>query len=208
MISGSGDLYVAGQQDAAGRDGTAKSRARERQGRHRLGGFIAAFARNPSPSGSRFAPPHVRTTLGSRFRRRSRACSSCEHRCARQCPKWRLLLVDRADGAIVLVLRATCRARTRSWRAVLAPRAKGPMAMRHAVRLRGRSERSDHGLRREVRGHARDRGQVRAYRPRGPSLPVAAELAGRRRFPALVSLRPKGRARPLAVSGLATSDRA
>ena len=50
------DLYVAGQQDAAGRDGTAKSRARERQGRHRLGGFIAAFARNPSPSGSRSRP--------------------------------------------------------------------------------------------------------------------------------------------------------
>jgi hypothetical protein len=33
-------LYLAGQQDTAGRDGTAKSRARERQGRHRLGGFI------------------------------------------------------------------------------------------------------------------------------------------------------------------------
>ena len=40
MISGSGYLYLAGQQDTAGRDGTAKSRARERQGRHRLGGFI------------------------------------------------------------------------------------------------------------------------------------------------------------------------
>ena len=43
-------LYLAGQQDTAGRDGTAKSRARERQGRHRLGGFIGRSRRNPSPS--------------------------------------------------------------------------------------------------------------------------------------------------------------
>ena len=61
MISGSGYLDVAGQQDTAGRDGTAKPRARERQGRHRLGGFIwrsgAILAPRPGDSRHRTFVP-------------------------------------------------------------------------------------------------------------------------------------------------------
>ena len=47
-----GDVYLAGQQDTAGRDGTAKSRARERQGRHRLGGFIGRSGAILAPRGA------------------------------------------------------------------------------------------------------------------------------------------------------------